>query len=124
MLSCEKPGKSDQRTGVQRLDAFFTEGPSTAVSGPGVVSGGASRGPVGAGCRVVQLASIPTMRAPKTIRKRRFMWVIFLEALIALLVLVLIVIDLLIYLPFFKVYEKQLLAQEEEISTEMEADPA
>lgn len=42
----------------------------------------------------------------------------------ALLVLVLIVIDLLIYLPFFKVYEKQLLAQEEEISTEMEADPA
>ena len=41
-----------------------------------------------------------------------------------LLVLALIVIDLLIYLPFFKVYEKQLLAQEEEISAEMEADPA
>ena len=38
-----------------------------------------------------------------------------------LLVLALIVIDLLIYLPFFKVYEKQLLAQEAENEADMNA---
>jgi PTS system cellobiose-specific IIC component len=38
-----------------------------------------------------------------------------------LLVLALIVIDLLIYLPFFKVYEKQLLAQEAENEADMHA---
>ena len=41
-----------------------------------------------------------------------------------LLVLALIVIDLLIYLPFFKVYEKQLLAQEAEMAAEMEPNAA
>ncbi len=40
-----------------------------------------------------------------------------------LLVLALIVIDLLIYLPFFKVYEKQLLAQEADNEAEMHAQP-
>ena len=38
-----------------------------------------------------------------------------------LLVLGLLVIDLLIYLPFFKVYEKQLLAQEAENEADMNA---
>ncbi len=41
-----------------------------------------------------------------------------------LLVVALIVIDLLIYLPFFKVYEKQLLEQEAEMAAEMEASAA
>ncbi|MFB0974537.1 MAG: hypothetical protein QMB71_00210 [Tolumonas sp.] len=41
-----------------------------------------------------------------------------------LLVVALIVIDLLIYLPFFKVYEKQLLAQEAENEAEMHAQTA
>ena len=41
-----------------------------------------------------------------------------------LLVVALIVLDLLIYLPFFKVYEKQLLVQEAEMAAEMEAEPA
>ena len=40
-----------------------------------------------------------------------------------LLVITLIVIDLLIYLPFFKVYEKQLLAQEAENEADMHAQP-
>lgn len=40
----------------------------------------------------------------------------------ALLVLVLIVIDLLIYLPFFKIYEKQFLAQEENIIEDIAAE--
>ena len=38
-----------------------------------------------------------------------------------LLVVALIVIDLLIYPPFFKVYEKQLLAQEAENEADMQA---
>ena len=41
-----------------------------------------------------------------------------------LLVVALIVIDLLIYLPFFKVYEKQLLAQEAENEADMQAQTA
>ena len=41
-----------------------------------------------------------------------------------LLVIGLIVLDLLIYLPFFKVYEKQLLAQEAENEAEMNAQTA
>ncbi len=41
-----------------------------------------------------------------------------------LLVLGLLVIDFLIYLPFFKVYEKQLLAQEAEMEAEMNAQTA
>jgi len=40
----------------------------------------------------------------------------------ALLVIVLIVIDLLIYLPFFKIYEKQLLDQEENITEDIAAE--
>lgn len=40
----------------------------------------------------------------------------------ALLVIVLIVIDLLIYLPFFKIYEKQLLEQEENITEDIAAE--
>lgn len=43
----------------------------------------------------------------------------------AVLVLVLMVIDLAIWLPFFKVYEKQLLAQEhEQAEAEREASNA
>lgn len=38
-----------------------------------------------------------------------------------ILVLVLMVIDILIWYPFFKVYEKQLLAQENEQAQEMAA---
>ncbi|MFB0974917.1 MAG: PTS sugar transporter subunit IIC, partial [Tolumonas sp.] len=41
-----------------------------------------------------------------------------------LLVLGLLVVDFLIYLPFFKVYEKQLLAQEAEMEAEMNAQTA
>lgn len=40
-----------------------------------------------------------------------------------LLVIALIIIDMLIYLPFFKVYEKQLLSQEADMAAEMEANP-
>lgn len=40
------------------------------------------------------------------------------------LVLILIIIDMLIYLPFFKVYEKQLLEQEEILPSEMTAEVA
>jgi PTS system cellobiose-specific IIC component len=40
------------------------------------------------------------------------------------LVLILIVIDMLIYLPFFKVYEKQLLDQEENVPSELTAETA
>ena len=60
---------------------------------------------------------------------RAFLTHIFLHALPFLdgesvLVVALIVIDLLIYLPFFKVYEKQLLEQEAEMAAEMEASAA
>jgi len=40
-----------------------------------------------------------------------------------LLVIALIIIDMLIYFPFFKVYEKQLLSQEADMATEMETNP-
>src|SRR5512133_2775448 len=87
-LSSANPGRSDQRTGCQRLLPCRMAGPDTAASGaaPGARAGGAS--PAGGSGTLAQPASVPTMIANP---RKRFMLLILLEALLALVVLVAIV---------------------------------
>ena len=93
LRSASQPGSSAQRTGTQRERPRTTAGPSGAgaASDAGVLVSGAGGGSGGGLEQAISEPRIATHSAPAALRKRFDMWLILLEALGALLLLVLIV---------------------------------
>jgi hypothetical protein len=99
--SSVNPGSSAQRTATQRLLAWVMGGGNGDVSGgkmPGVAGCTGTDGGTAGACvsgegmgPLAQDASIPTIATPTTCHRRRFMGLILLEAMGALVILVLIV---------------------------------
>src|SRR5690606_38306750 len=85
--SSSKPGRSAQRAGSQRL-LPCTIAPGGAPSSDPVAAAGARAGACGGNGTLLHAVSIPTMAA---IQRTRYMLLILLEEMLALVVLVAIV---------------------------------